>query len=180
MNSLKSSFLIGTVFAAVVSVSTGAHAGSPITEVFLANATPNIDFLDRSSRMALDNSKSVKVKDFARSQAKEQTLAANSLYDLAQREASAPVQSGRSAAIDGQVAIVDNRLPMSQEDLDSIEGLSGVEFDEAYRAKQRSALLQLQQDYEDYIAKGDDADLKSLAAGQLPTVRKRLAGLAKV
>ena len=75
---------------------------------------------------------------------------------------------------------VDNRLPLGQEDLDSIEGLNGIEFDEAYRAKQRDALLQVQADYEMYIATGDDAALKAIATQELPKVKKQISALGKV
>ena len=158
-----------------------ARAASPNTEAFLSNVTANVDFLDRSSRLALGNSESVKVKDFARGQAKDQTLAANAIYDVTQKMSAEPLQTGRSVAVAGQTGqVVDNRLPLGQEDLDSIEGLNGIEFDEAFRAKQRDALLQVRSDYETYLATGDDAALKAIAAKELPKVKKQLAALGKV
>lgn len=181
MKIIKSTALLVSGFILVAGAAAQAHAASPSTEAFLANVTANVDFLDRSSRMALENSKSTKVKEFARSQAKAQTLAANAIYDVTSKAPAEPLQTGRSVAIAGQDApIVDNRLPLGQEDLDSIEGLNGIEFDEAFRAKQRDALLQVQTDYETYLATGDDAALKAIAAQELPKVKKQIAALGKV
>ena len=168
-------------FAAAISLAahSAAHAASPATERFLANLSPNVDFLDQSSRFALTNSKSARVHDFARAQAREQTLAANALDEW--REASKatapggePLQTGRS------VATIDQRLPMGQEDLDSLEGLNGGDFDEQYRAKQRDALRQVEADYQDYIARGDDPVLLALASRELPKVRQRITLLGRI
>lgn len=178
MNIVKSTVALVSGLVLLAGASLPVYAASANTEVFLANVTANVDFLDRSSRMALDNSKSVRIKDFARGEAKEQTLAANAIFDATSK---APLQTGRSVAVAGQDAqVVDTRLPMGQEDLDSIEGLNGVEFDEAFRAKQRDALLQVQTDYETYIATGDDETLKAIAKQELPKIKKQIAALAKV
>ena len=177
MNIVKSTAALVLGVSIVASASIPVNAASANTEAFLANVTANVDFLDRSSRMALDNSKSVKIKEFARGEATEQTLAANAIYDVTSK---APLQTGRSVAVAGQDAqVVDNRLPLGQEDLDSIEGLNGVEFDEAFRAKQRDALLQVQTDYETYLASGDDEALKTIARQELPKIKQQIAALAK-
>lgn len=183
MNIVKSSALLIAGFVSVACMTAPARAASPLTESFLANVMPNVDFLDRSSRMALDNSKSVRVKEFAHNQAAQQTVAANALYDVTKGAPAAmeQLQTGRSVALDGHQAVAaDNRLPLGQEDLDSIEGLTGIEFDEAFRAKQRDALNQIKTDYETYLARGDDPALKAIAAKELPLVKDKIAALAKV
>ncbi len=178
MNIIKSASLLVSSAVLLVAAALPARAASFNTEAFLANATANVDFLDRSSRLALQNSQSVKIKEFARGEAKDQTLAANAIYDVTSK---APLQTGRSVAVANQTAqIVDNRLPLGQEDLDSLEGQNGIEFDEAFRAKQRDALLQVQTDYETFLATGDDAALKDIAAKELPKVKKQIAALGKV
>ena len=182
MKIFKSSILLAASLLFVACALSPAHAASPATEAFLANVMPNVDFLDRSSRMALENSKSARVKEFARGQAADQTVAANALYDITKGAPAAmeQLQTGRSVAVDGQVRpIIDNRLPLGQEDLDSIEGLNGIEFDEAFRAKQRDALNQVKTDYETYLATGDDPALKAVAAKELPKVKKQIAALTK-
>ena len=63
----------GALFAAP------ALAGSPATDAFIANARPNVVFLDESSRIALDRSPSRAVRAFAHSEAREQTITANSM-----------------------------------------------------------------------------------------------------
>ena len=138
----------------------------------------------------MTNSKNARVHEFAFSEAKEQTLAANALDEWSQGSKVASVRAasvdadqlltGRSVAIDGQPARVDDRLPRGQEDLNSLEGLSGAEFDQEYRAKQLDALRQIETDYQDYIARGDDPVLLGIASRELPKVRRRLALLGKV
>lgn len=179
MNIVKTTALALAATVSFVASIDIAQAASPATEAFLANVTPNVDFLDRSSRMALENSGSLRLKDFARGQATSQTMAANALFDATTKLADAPVQTGRSVST-ASVAPVDARLPLGQEDLDSIEGLKGVEFDEAFRAKQRSALMQVQTDYETYLATGDDVALKAIAEKALPDVKRKIAALSKI
>lgn len=168
-----------------------AQAASPITNGFIANVAPNVDFLDRSSRLALDNSKTARLRDFARSQAREQTLAANEIDGwiegtkattvVAASEGGGALLTGRSVAVDGQRGqVVDTRLPMGQEDLDRLEGLTGAEFDALYKEKQLDALHQVETDYVDYIAKGDDPTLLAMAGRELPKVRKRMAVISKM
>jgi predicted outer membrane protein len=69
------------VFGALVS---SANAASVETEAFLANVRPNVDFLDRSSRLALTQSANPRLRAFARNEAIEQTITANSLVAWSQ------------------------------------------------------------------------------------------------
>ena len=165
----------------ISATTTSAFAASAATQMFLANVSPNLDFLDRSSRFALTNSKDARMHEFAFNEAKEQTLAANALDEWAQTNKPDDVVTGRSIAVAGQVApVADTRLPMGQEDLDSLEGLAGREFDTQYRAKQFEALRQVEADYKTYIATGDDPGLIDLAKRELPKVQRRISMLGKV
>lgn len=56
-----------------------ANAASIISEAFLANVQPNIDFLQRSSRLALDHSSNRGIRAFAASEAAEQANAAHEM-----------------------------------------------------------------------------------------------------
>ncbi len=69
--------LVGT--ASLLALAGPAAAASPATDAFVANVRPNVDYLDRSSRLALDKSQSAAVRAFAHGEALEQTVAANSL-----------------------------------------------------------------------------------------------------
>lgn len=197
MNITKSSAVLLAGAFMTIGAHAPAFAASPITEWFMANAEPNVDFLDRSSRMALTNSKNTKIRAYALSEAKDATLAANTLDLWIENRASAKaavasadtgaLQTGRSVAIDGQtqpaatfVPIADARNPAQQEDLDRLFGLEGKEFDDLYKAKQIDALSQLRQDYADYVVKGDDPALKAAAVKELPKVEDRLALLSKM
>ena len=56
-----------------------AMAASAATDAFVANVRPNVEFLDSSSRLALDKSSNGAVRAFAHDEAMEQTIAGNSL-----------------------------------------------------------------------------------------------------
>ena len=171
-------------------VSTPAlSASSKTTDAYLAAVNPNVDFLDRSSRMALDNSKSARLKAFAFSEAKEQTLTANDLDDWIKADlapvvadgskaGTGEVMTGRSVAIDApSTQVAGNFPPASQEDLDNLYGLTGGEFDDLYKSKQLDALGQLAILYKGYVDTGDDAALKAMAVKELPKINHRIAEL---
>ena len=71
-------FVAASAFAAAGALSP-AQAASPMTDAFIANVRPNVVFLDSTSRMALDKSPSRAVRAFAHGEAKQQTIAANSI-----------------------------------------------------------------------------------------------------
>lgn len=75
------SALLATVVASasLFALAGPAAAASPATDAFVANVRPNVDFLDDSSRLALDKSTSPAVRAFAHGEAMEQTIAGNSL-----------------------------------------------------------------------------------------------------
>jgi predicted outer membrane protein len=81
-----------------VAASLPAHAASKTTAAFLANAVPNLDFLDRASRLALTVTKSRSLRAFARDMAREQTLAANAVFDWTQAAESPMVASVSAGA----------------------------------------------------------------------------------
>ncbi len=176
----------GSFFSLAVSF-VPVNAASPMTSVFMDNALPNVDFLDRSSRMALDHTKNARVREFAHSEAVEQTNAVDALYDWSQGERRVAQQNGdgvitgRSVAVAGEAAqAADMRLPSGQEDLDRLDGVADGEFDALYKEKQKDALQQIETDYQAYIARGDDPLLLGIANQELPKVRRRLAVLEKL
>ncbi len=76
---MKGLALLTVATVALVAATASASAASPATDAFVANVRPNVDLLDRSSRLALDKSPSAAVRAFAHGEAMEQTIAANSL-----------------------------------------------------------------------------------------------------
>ena len=167
-----------------------AAAASPTTQAFLADVMPSVDFLDRSSRLALDNSQSPRLKDFAKGEAREQTLAANALdawidQDKVQAVAATAgpdgLLTGRSVAIDTPAPVVAPAFPpVSQEDFDRMYGLTGAEFDQSYKATQMDSLKHLVAAYQEYITNGDEPTLKALATSELPKINRKLAELNKL
>ena len=162
-----------------------ASAASLMTDAFLTNANQDIDFLDRSSRFALGNSKNAKVKAFAHDQARDQTLTANAIGDWIKADLGGDqVVTGRSVALDGASPetrkLATMNPPIGQEDLDNLEGLNGKDFDDIYKARQKVTLEQLKDLYAVYAAAGDDQKLVSIAKAELPKINHRLAELGRL
>lgn len=78
---MKTSAKLATLLAtgSLLFAAAPAFAASTMTLAFIANVRPNVDFLDRSSRLAFDKSPSSHIRSFARSEAREQTITGNSL-----------------------------------------------------------------------------------------------------
>ncbi|WP_158811918.1 DUF4142 domain-containing protein [Beijerinckia sp. L45] len=78
---------LATLFAVsscvLAGVAAPAMAASPMSNAFVANARANVDFLDSSSRLALAQSSSARIRAFAHREAREETIASNSLVAFA-------------------------------------------------------------------------------------------------
>ena len=168
-------------------------AASAVTTAFIDDVTPNVDLLDRSSRLALNNSQDAHIRAFARAEATEQTLTANDFYDWSQADARRVlvatngsvsedgVITGRSVAIDKPVIAVPEQMPSSnQEDVDRLYGLTGKEFDQAYKAVQVTALKGLVVSYQEYITNSDEPALKAIATRELTKINRRLVELDRL
>lgn len=188
---IAATFAVGV--AIVSCAHTNASAASAITNMFVNDVNPNVDLLDRSSRLALQNSQDPRVRAFARSEAKEQTITANDIYDWSQSDArrifvassepagTGAVITGRSVAVDKPVVAIPEQMPSAnQEDVDRLYGLSGKEFDEAYKAVQTEALKALLVTYQEYITNSDEPALKTIATRELPKINQRLAELSRL
>lgn len=79
---------------------------SQLTDAFFANAKPNVDFLDKSSRLALQRSSSPRVKAYARDVAARETVVANSMVAVWQTT----TPDGASAALGTAAATGDDPL----------------------------------------------------------------------
>jgi len=180
----------------------GYVAPSNMTLAFIANAMPDVNFLDSASRMAVDKASRPAIRRFAYNLAAQQTIAGNAMTAWA--ETDGPLMTGRSAydpilglatlpinvilgvgnALTGGsiVAARDGRaLSRSQaDDLARLSTAQGRDFDALYVQTQRDALLQLETIYSDYAVRGPDPGLRSLAQTELPEVRRRLADLNRI
>jgi predicted outer membrane protein len=189
---------------APVAIVTSPAIQTSRTAAFVDNAMPNINFLNDSSRMALDHSGDPAIRRFAHRIAVDQTIAGNSMTAWA--DTNPLLLTGRSAyagdpitglatlpinavisvgsAVTGGtiVASNDGRALLSSEaqDLSRLSALNGPEFDRLYRATERDSLRQLITLYSDYAVNGDDPGLRSLARSQLPILRMRLSEINRI
>lgn len=86
--------LLGVAFCGLAATASPSF-GSQLTDAFVANARPNVEFLDRSSRLALDRSPSRRVKAYAQDVAARETIVANTI--VAWWQSNTP--AGASAAL---------------------------------------------------------------------------------
>jgi predicted outer membrane protein len=193
----------------IVDAPIAAANGAPIvksnkTAAFIANAVPNVNFLNDSSRMALDRSSNPMIRREAHRIALEQTIAGNSMTAWA--DAHPPLMTGRSAyssdpitglaslplnvivglgnTVTGGNIVASNEgralLRSQSEDLSRLTASSGASFDMLYRDTQLDALRQLATLYSDYAATGDDPALRNLAQIELPKVQMRIRELNRI
>lgn len=166
-----------------------AHAASPVTRFFMNNVAANLDFLEKSSRLALTHSRNPEVRAFAGSEAEEQAIAASAidLWAGARKtpfivvaSVEPPLQTGRSVAVAEEQVMPDTRVPLGATNLDRLQSLSGTGFDNLYWQQQLDALKQVETDYVSYAADGDDPVLRAIAERELPKIERRLEALAKL
>ena len=188
------SLALGGLFA--VALAPAAHAqstvrASPMTEAFLANVTPNVDFLDRSSRLAAERTGDAAVRSYARTEASDAVRVAELLKGVAPQGRtavasadSAVLMTGRSVAVDGPTGglgqSANGRQPLGNAEVDTLAKLTGRKFNDAFWVAQVDALSQLRADYQAYIDDGDDAALIAMAKRELRGVEGRLAALSKI
>lgn len=82
---------------------------SQLTDAFVANAKPNVDFLDKSSRLALERSPSRRVKAYAQDVAARETIVDNTI--VAWWQSNTP--AGASAAL-GTASAQADRDPLDK------------------------------------------------------------------
>ena len=86
--------VLGFATAGLATVASPSSA-SQLTDAFVANAKPNVDFLDKSSRLALERSPSRSVKAYAKNVAARETIVDNTI--VAWWQSNTP--AGASAAL---------------------------------------------------------------------------------
>ena len=84
MGNFRTVTKIAVAGVVLASISAPALAASAQSEAFVANARPNVNFIDESSRLALDKSPSRAIRAFAYREARDATIASNSLVAWAQ------------------------------------------------------------------------------------------------
>ena len=144
-----------------VAANEAAEAG-PLTAQGFANAAAASDrFEIESSRLAATAGASAAVKSFAEQMIKAHTASTEKLKSTV---------SGMSPPL----TPVDTLTADQQAKLDSLKALKGADFDTAYAAAQVEAHQKALDALNAYAASGDNAALKSLASGMVPTVTAHL------
>jgi len=145
---------------------TAAEAPSPLTAQGFANAAAASDrFEIESSKLAATAASSAAVKKFA-----AQMITAHT--------ASTAKLKTTTAALSPAVTPDDTLSADQQSKLDSLKGQNGPAFDSAYASAQVDAHQKTLDALKNYSASGDNAQLKTLANGMIPTVSAHL-NLAK-
>ena len=140
----------------------GAAATAPLTSQGFANALAASDrFEIESSKLAATAAQSAAVKSFAAKMVSAHTASTAKLKTTA---------AGLSPAITPDDALSADQ----QQKLDSLKALHGAAFDAAYATSQIEAHQKALDALNGYAASGDNAQLKTLASGMVPTVTAHL------
>ena len=136
-----------------------AEAGPLTSQGFANTAAASDRFEIESSKLAATAGMSAAVKSFAAKMVTAHTASTAKL---------------KSTASDLNLMPDDTLSPEQQQKLDSLKALNGKDFDSAYAAAQVEAHQKALDALNGYAAGGDNAKLKDLASGMVPTVTAHL------
>jgi putative membrane protein len=141
---------------------TNTQMAAPMTAQGFANAAAASDkFEIESSKLAAAQGQSSAVKSFADKMISAHTASTAKLKAVAGAQTPA-------------VTPDDTLNPAQQASLDSLKPLHGADFDKAYAAAQVDAHQKTLDALNAYASGGDNAALKNLASGMVPTVTAHL------
>jgi predicted outer membrane protein len=184
--------------AQVYPAPTYAASASPATIRFIAVATTTSNFIDQSSRLAIDMSPTLAIRSFARQAIIDENRTHNTMTAWA--DVAEPMLSGRSAYSPGVVAGTplgfavnsglaatgDRILPTTDGTavtadqfamLNQLSNLRGRDFDGAYLRQQIDAHQRLVAAYQTYATSGDDSALRRMARAEIPRLQSDLRRL---
>lgn len=159
---LMTAGLIGLMFA-----NNPVHAAAVSTQDFVRKASIASEFEIESSKLALEKSQDKDIKNFAQQMIDDHTKASENLKD-----------SLKSAKTNAQPADeLDNK---HQELMDSLEALSGDNFDQRYIKLQTTAHKEAVDLFSSYSKQGKDASVKEFASNTLPTLKQHLSHVKQI
>jgi putative membrane protein len=139
-----------------------APAAVPTTAQGFANAAAASDkFEIESSKLAASSAQSSAVKSFATKMISAHTASTAKLKSTV-------------AGMSPPITIDDTLSADQQQKLDALKALHGADFDSAYKTAQVDAHQAALDALNGYAASGDNAELKALASGMVPTVAAHL------
>ena len=142
--------------------SNSSAEASPLTSQGFANAAAASDrFEIESSKLAASSAQSAAVKSFAAKMITAHTASTAKL-------------KAATAALSPAITPDDTLSSDQQQKLDNLKGLHGAAFDSAYASAQVEAHQAALDALNGYSASGDNATLKDLAKGMVPTVTAHL------
>ena len=141
---------------------------------FMADAFPDVHFLNEASRMAIAHATNEKVRDLALSVAREETAAGISMMHWVRTSGHATPAKVPTLA----VGFKPPRMLASQAGvLQRLSSLQGRGFDVLYVSVEKEGLRRLETVYQDFIQNGLDPGLHAIAAQELPAVKQLIAAL---
>jgi predicted outer membrane protein len=141
---------------------------------FMADAFPDVHFLNEASRMAIAHATNEKVRDLALSVAREETAAGISMMHWVRTSGHATPAEVPTLA----VGFKPPRMLASQAGvLQRLSSVQGSDFDVLYVSVEKEGLRRLETVYQDFIQNGVDPGLHAIAAQELPAVKQLIAAL---
>ena len=167
--------LAAAAFALALSATASFSAGStPTADEFRHKAMASDGFEIASSKLALKNSDSTKVKAFARLMIRDHTKTTEHLLK-GSGMTKADVDKKIAPGSDGKYAANDLVDEAHADSLNKLAGEKGKDFDSDYASGQVSGHKDAVAMFEDYAKNGDDKSLKAWAKETLPTLKMHLS-----
>jgi putative membrane protein len=151
---------VGAALALIALPASAQTARDSTTQQFVQKVAIRDMFEVESGKLAQEKSGNDAIKQFARKMVEDHTKTTNELKSIAQKIQGLELPSQMDAEHQGK--------------LDQLRAASGTQFDQRYRTQQIEAHQKAVQLFQDYAARGDNAELKSWAEKTLPNLREHL------
>jgi predicted outer membrane protein len=141
---------------------------------FVADAFPDVHFLNEASRMAIAHATNEKVRDLAPRVAREETAVGISMMHWVRTSGHETPPKLPTLAVGFNPP---RMLAVQAGVLQRLSSLQGRDFDVLYVSVEKEGLRRLQTIYQDFIQNGADPGLHAIAAQELPAVKQLIAAL---
>jgi predicted outer membrane protein len=141
---------------------------------FVADAFPDVHFLNEASRMAIAHATNEKLRDLALRVAREETAVGISLMHWVHTSGHATTAEFPTLAVGFNPP---RMLPSQASVLQRLSSLQGRDFDVLYVSVEKDGLRRLETVYQDFVQNGADPGLHAIAAQELPEVKQLIAAL---
>lgn len=147
--------------------------------VLVADAFPDVQFLNETSRMAIAHAANEKIRDFALRVARDETAIGMSMVHWVRVSDRAKPSQSADPAVAARPAVPRMEAPQAAI-LQRLSNLQGRDFDALYLSVEKDSLQHLDVVYRDFLQYGSDPGLHAVAAQEAAEVKRLIAALGEL